>query len=344
MTSPTDFPLLLDGVSKESRFGHSNPIKLAKMLEALDSAEADTVITNNEQQALKYGLNNALEHAFHTLISDPYVNAGKFRELPPSVDDLVHEVNWPASHILDGKLKKVEKFQAKVAKGQAPDHEVIGKLHAFYAEVVPLGARVTALKDKIGKRAPKPTKTSIERDEREAKAMTCQCCGRGILAETGLIAHHGYQRPAGMGFQTASCYGAKALPFEVSREALGSYIEALRAHVEREKATLADLRANKAILIWTFVDITKPRARWQEPEVKRVTVTFETFDAVKAETAEFRDPKNDVTYAYLRDRRIAEVQSDIRATQDEITLQQVRYDGWKQTHERKGDEWVALEA
>lgn len=342
MTSPADFPVLLEGVSIESRFGRSNPIKFAKTLEALDSAEADVVVTNNEFQALKYGLNNALEHAFGTLIGDRYLYAGKSQNLPPTVDELIHEVSYPASHILAGKLKKVEKFQAKVAKGQAPDHEVLGKLYAFYAEAAPLGTRVTVLKDKIGKRKPAPTKTSIARDERDAKAMTCQCCGRGILAETGLIAHHGYQRP-GDGYQTASCFGALALPFEVSRARLADYIISLKGMWERAHSALDSLQANQSTLMWSFVDITKPRARWQEPEKMAVSVTFETFDTVKAETAEFRNPKDGTTYAELRDRRIAQVQAEIRSIHAEITLQQGRFAGWKQTHERKGDEWVALE-
>jgi|SRR5579859_2934664 len=44
---------------------------------------------------------------------------------------------------------------------------------------------------------------------------TCQVCGRLIKAGSGLIAHHGYKRP-GDGWQTASCQGAKYLPYEES--------------------------------------------------------------------------------------------------------------------------------
>lgn len=44
---------------------------------------------------------------------------------------------------------------------------------------------------------------------------TCQICGRPIKSTTGVIAHHGYKRP-GNGWQTASCMGARHLPYEQS--------------------------------------------------------------------------------------------------------------------------------
>jgi hypothetical protein len=55
--------------------------------------------------------------------------------------------------------------------------------------------------------------------ERAVKLRHCQICGRDIKANTGLIAHHGYQRPDA-GYQTASCPGARELPYEVSRDAI----------------------------------------------------------------------------------------------------------------------------
>jgi hypothetical protein len=44
--------------------------------------------------------------------------------------------------------------------------------------------------------------------------MTCQICGRAIKAGKGVIAHHGYKRPEGRYYQTASCWGARHLPYE----------------------------------------------------------------------------------------------------------------------------------
>lgn len=52
---------------------------------------------------------------------------------------------------------------------------------------------------------------------------TCQCCGRAIEARRGVIADHGYRRP-GQGWQTPSCYGARAVPFELGHDALDRLI------------------------------------------------------------------------------------------------------------------------
>lgn len=77
-----------------------------------------------------------------------------------------------------------------------------------------------------------------------AKAMTCQICGRAIFAELGTIAHHGYERP-GHGWQTASCYGAKRLPYEVSREAIEELLPRQIAEVKRLVKVAADYRAER---------------------------------------------------------------------------------------------------
>lgn len=78
-----------------------------------------------------------------------------------------------------------------------------------------------------------PYDPSAKKNERAGKALTCQCCGGSYLAKKGLIAHHGYQRP-GYGNQTASCYGARNLPFEESRDCLGEMIrDILKPDVKR---------------------------------------------------------------------------------------------------------------
>lgn len=343
--TPANFPILLAGVSAQSRFGRSTPVKLAEGLAALQRHEAEGLITKTEHDWLKACFNNSLEHAFSALFSDTYVNAGEYEKLPRDVYDLYSEVSWPACHILAGKLAKVEKYQAKVAKGSMPDHEMVGKLREFYAEVVPLGARVTALKDKIGKRAPKETKTSIALAERQEKAMTCQCCGRDILAETGVIAHHGYERP-GQGWQTASCPGARELPFEASRDALGEYIQNLKNAVETNRATLANVQAEKNPISWKFQDVTSRINAWTPLKEKMVFVTRETFDAVAAETEPLR--RKDIrptTYDDLKARLVSDIQTTIRHLEDAITFQTGRYNGWKGvTHTFTDGQWVAIAA
>lgn len=67
---------------------------------------------------------------------------------------------------------------------------------------------------------------------------TCQICGREIKANTGLIAHHGYQRPYQAGYQTASCAGAKYLPYEKSCDRLKEYIPMLAGQIREIKKNL----------------------------------------------------------------------------------------------------------
>lgn len=67
---------------------------------------------------------------------------------------------------------------------------------------------------------------------------TCQICGRPIKSSTGLIAHHGYKRP-GSGWQTASCIGARHLPYEVSCDFIPVAIASVKAYIDRTEIALA---------------------------------------------------------------------------------------------------------
>lgn len=69
-------------------------------------------------------------------------------------------------------------------------------------------------------------------NEMTNERMTCQICGRKILAKNGKIAHHGYQRP-GDGEQTQSCGGARHLPLEVSNLVLADHVAGIEKNVVR---------------------------------------------------------------------------------------------------------------
>ena len=107
--------------------------------------------------------------------------------------------------------------------------------------------------------------------------MTCQCCWRLIMAKNGVIAHHGYQRPS-EGWQTSSCYGARHLPFEASRDTLGLLITTLENRLLREEQHLVDTMADK-----TTIRVSWKARTWPHQETKHVDVTVDTFEAVKKE-------------------------------------------------------------
>ena len=69
---------------------------------------------------------------------------------------------------------------------------------------------------------------------------TCQICGRPVKAKSGVIAHHGYKRPSN-GWQTASCMGARHLPYEESCDVIPRAIESVTSFIERTKERLHTL-------------------------------------------------------------------------------------------------------
>lgn len=194
---------------------------------------------------------------------------------------------------------------------------------AFLAALMPLVELLATAKPLIVKRQDQPKVVSPKQAAKLAKSMTCQCCGRAIFAETGVIAHHGYQRPGG-GWQTASCAGARELPFEVSRDALGRLIEALKRWEAQAIEDRANVEAETAPVVVSFSDRSQPRdsVTGNHP-TKTVELTRSTDVAATGLKGTFDDYKA----TDLRDRA-----RSIEGVRDEITAQQARFDSWKQTH------------
>lgn len=82
--------------------------------------------------------------------------------------------------------------------------------------------------------APKP---------KQERQHHCQICERAILANTGVIAHHGYERP-GTGWQTSSCFGALYRPYEEACDALPPAIKQVTQFIEAKQAQLNEHLAN----------------------------------------------------------------------------------------------------
>lgn len=183
----------------------------------------------------------------------------------------------------------------------------------------------------------------------EGERMHCQCCGRAILAKLGTIAHHGYERP-GHGWQTSSCMGAKRLPFEVDRTALGEMIKFLRDRLARNEKHRAAIKAEKKPIVFDYESQLIGPLQWRHeygrgnkwPVVKRsFDVSRESFEAFKA------GPGSNSTYGIYdfdayKARHVEGLTRSIKNLREHIEEEQKRYDGWKQSHEWKGDQWVAL--
>jgi hypothetical protein len=179
----------------------------------------------------------------------------------------------------------------------------------------------------INKAPAQPTKQQLE----DAAKMTCQCCGRPICANTGVVAHHGYQRP-GWGWQTASCEGARELPFEASRDALGRYIERLWALIKSLDDALHNVNQPGAALTVAITDYDTHVTYGRTRKLVLITATAETFEAKCAEY-----PKSIIscglpTWERFKVRAQHELQQRLDSVARELQAQQPRYDGWKRTH------------
>lgn len=83
----------------------------------------------------------------------------------------------------------------------------------------------------------------IEATAEPVKTTTCQICGRSILANTGLISHHGYKRPGG-GWQTKSCAGARHLPYEQSCDLIPVIVGKIGQFVIFQAAAIDEMMTN----------------------------------------------------------------------------------------------------
>jgi hypothetical protein len=215
-------------------------------------------------------------------------------------------------------------------------------------------ARVAAYAAMQARKAERKIELAAEREERAKVEMTCQVCARGIMANTGLLAHHGYQRP-GTGWQTASCRGAKELPFQVSRDALGAEIADATAYaaLRREQARAA--RAEESAITIKYSVLMDVGGRQQFVDRVCTNVTRARWDHIKEHNPEvFKDKHGpydpqrcryaEFTFDIALDYFARTIERDVAQTEDYVTRQQARFDAWVQTHERRDGAWIAVGA
>lgn len=150
---------------------------------------------------------------------------------------------------------------------------------------------------------------------------TCQICGRDIKANTGVIAHHGYQRPdRGSGWQTASCFGARHKPYEVACDAIPLAIGRAKAWLTHAQESLAKLIGDPPPTITYYV--RKKGVYWGDATEPVVAIKPEDFNSKgwlfgrDNYTLEFVKHKNELEYG-------------IRNTLDNIAYLEKRLADWK---------------
>jgi hypothetical protein len=182
---------------------------------------------------------------------------------------------------------------------------------------------------------------AVEADD-SSERMTCQCCGRKYLARTGTMAHHGYTRQGG--WQTASCSGAKQLPFEKDHAALDRMI----VNLEKQAASLRKFaRDTKAGKVEVQVKVTnydvEVTGRFVPRPELRVEFTKDTFAAVIAQYPKsFRHHTNSFeTWQNQQANRAMANAVECESYRQECITRRAT---WKHTHDYqpKAKEWAAI--
>lgn len=311
-----------------ARLDPTHPRLHAALREGVAGLEADVaagLVRNQDFTKAKEIINHCIEEAAESFL----------KSCPRYATD--YQNSWSHfAYIAKADVSSFEVHNLPAFLRRARQHKGLTEYADFMeSALMPLHALLRAAKPLIVKRGdarmlPKPK--TAEQLWREANSMTCQCCARQILANTGTIAHHGYERP-GDGWQTASCYGAKELPFEVDRGALGDMLVRMKQRLTVAEANRASVDDETAPVVLRYVDydaardamgnrprrmIEVTRATWTEAraadESRFRVENWDGFDSVKAEDLQARD-------------------RDIKQRRAEIAAQQARYDGWRQTHQ-----------
>lgn len=151
---------------------------------------------------------------------------------------------------------------------------------------------------------------------------TCQICARDIKANTGIIAHHGYLRP-GTGWQTASCDGAKHLPYEVSRDFIPVVIKRYKLHAINQESLADDMLRNPAVII-TRIKRHAYSGKQYDTEDFTKPAGFDPYVAVNsgARAYSYSTYENEFVKQYNAHR------ANVKEIEAAIIFLQDRYDAW----------------
>lgn len=171
---------------------------------------------------------------------------------------------------------------------------------------------------------------------------TCQCCGRMIMANTGVIAHHGFTRPQGWQQQVGTCWGARCQPFEVSRDVLGEVIVSIAAKLDRAMKARDALQNETAPVPFRYT--TRTRGFASERVARHVDVTRETFDDVREAYRDEMRTYSAYSFDTMLARELERANREIQQINVVLTEQHTRFTGWTQTErwDATANAWVVL--
>lgn len=146
---------------------------------------------------------------------------------------------------------------------------------------------------------------------------TCQICARAIKANTGIIAHHGYQRPQYQGWQTASCDGARQLPYEVSRDYIPVVIERYKLHAKNQEDMADEMLRTPPATITRFAMYS-----YGQDETFDKPADFDAYKAVDSYSG-MPGYENEFSKKYKAHRK------NVKEINAAIEFLQQRYESWR---------------
>jgi hypothetical protein len=281
-------------------------------------------IRNVDYKDLTQDANRGFENAVSYRNEDLAAKAGRYWETL----DFGTQEERKALALLQSKPSSVLHapgwIKRATAKGLHTKIEALGIYVAAIEPWVETANLLVAARPLIVKgRKPDPEAEAKEA-ARLAVAKTCQYCGRPILAEKGLIAHHGYTRPEqGSGVQTASCPGARLLRYEVTAADIPAWVREQDAMVTAYRLAAESYRKTSESLP------RETKRNKAENTVLGVYIWDGYRSAEHKPTAEnIRSKPGDTDYEWLRNLIIHDCEQREKSHRDERDRLQKRIDDW----------------
>ena len=205
--------------ASDSRVAHTR-----RALDVILHGKLDGMIYGPEYKDAKDTLSRRFEEAYNAKIGDPYMSGKGY------TPDSEWEAKLGSTYGLHSAIS-VAKRLAKLPPAPTPEFD--RDIREFIAATQPIAVMIADLKSKVIKgRKPNPdvvTRKAAVAASRVGRDGECQICQhRQILDSRGNLVLHGYQRP-GHGYIVGDCFGVGHPPWEVSSDALATWIERLKA-------------------------------------------------------------------------------------------------------------------
>lgn len=211
-------------------------------------------------------------------------------------------------------LRNAIAMSKKAAKLKLSD-PYLTAVKQFLAACLPMAELVESVKKKVikGRRPPAQTAAQKRIASRAGGSGTCQICAGDQAIVRGNIALHGYERP-GYGYIQGRCYGADKLPFEVSCDALRTWIGMLRGFLTRTHDELARLPFVTTLMVEETVHSPTGHIVYENNRIKKRIVSI---------TPE--DPRFEKRRAVKK----IELEHQIRQLNTDIAAQTKRLENWR---------------